>query len=79
MREFLNIWLGRVLTQGTKTFANLLLLNFSITSIVKKVKGFLIFYEKEEKMNFKATYVFSQKKYPQQKKMNAFSADDQTF
>jgi hypothetical protein len=39
--ELLNIRLSRILTQGTKALANLLLLDFSVASIVKQVEGFL--------------------------------------
>lgn len=51
MCELLNIRLGWVLSQGTEAFADLLLLDLSIASVVEQVEGFLKFYESEENKN----------------------------
>jgi hypothetical protein len=45
--EFFHIRFGRILAQSTQAFANLLLLDFAIASVVEEVEGFLEFCAEE--------------------------------
>lgn len=45
MGKLFHVRLGRVLTQCTEAFANLLLLNLSIATIVEEIESFLEFCE----------------------------------